>query len=106
MPVPVKTADLCWGQRYIWLRHHQLPPEARHEAHIVCNFDMPPGVRVAGIRSMLNYLVRRHEVDAGSVARVQARVSSRRLAHTDRRWVQAGEREQLRAGRLQRRRAV
>lgn len=56
-----KSADLCWGQRYIWLRHHQLPAEHRGEAHIVCRFDLPDGASIAGLRSMLNYLVRRHE---------------------------------------------
>src|SRR3954451_5869911 len=56
-----KTADLCWGQRYIWLRHHQLPAEARHEAHIVSTFPLPDGAPLIGVRTMLNYLVRRHE---------------------------------------------
>jgi len=60
LPAP-KSADLCWGQRYIWLRRHQLPAEHRGEAHIVCRFDLPDGASVAGLRSMLNYLVRRHE---------------------------------------------
>jgi hypothetical protein len=58
---PEKSADLCWGQRYIWLRHHQLPPEHRNEAHILCRFDLPEGASIAGMRLMLNYLVRRHE---------------------------------------------
>ncbi|MEO6501004.1 MAG: condensation domain-containing protein [Jatrophihabitantaceae bacterium] len=61
MPPEQKSADLCWGQRYIWLRHHQLPVEHRHEAHILCRFDLPDGASVPGIRLMLNYLVRRHE---------------------------------------------
>jgi hypothetical protein len=61
MPPEHKSADLCWGQRYIWLRHHQLPSEHRHEAHILCRFDLPDGATVAGMRLMLNYLVRRHE---------------------------------------------
>jgi hypothetical protein len=56
-----KTADLCWGQRYIWLRHHQLPAEARHETHIVSTFPLPPDAPLIGVRTMLNYLVRRHE---------------------------------------------
>lgn len=56
-----KSANLCWGQRYIWLRHHQLPPHARHEAHIVITFELPEGSPLAGVRAMLNYLVRRHE---------------------------------------------
>ncbi len=58
---PVKSADLCWGQRYIWLRHHQLPERARHEAHIIGRFDLPEGIAVAQVRSTVNYLVRRHE---------------------------------------------
>jgi hypothetical protein len=57
----VKTANLCWGQRYIWLRHHHMPAHARHEAHIVLRFDMPAGVTLAMVRATLNYLVRRHE---------------------------------------------
>ncbi|SDI33511.1 Condensation domain-containing protein [Actinokineospora alba] len=57
----MKSADLCWGQRYIWLRHHHLPAHARHEAHIVLRFDMPAGVTLAMVRATLNYLVRRHE---------------------------------------------
>jgi Condensation domain len=56
-----KSADLCWGQRYIWLRHHQLPPHARHEQHIVITFEIPEGSALAGVKAMLNYLVRRHE---------------------------------------------
>jgi hypothetical protein len=56
-----KTADLCWGQRYIWLRHHQLPAEARHETHIVSTFPLPDGAPLVGVRTMLNYLIRRHE---------------------------------------------
>ncbi|MGH3859110.1 condensation domain-containing protein [Actinokineospora sp.] len=57
----MKSAHLCWGQRYIWLRHHHMPAHARHEAHIVLRFDMPPGVTLAMVRATLNYLVRRHE---------------------------------------------
>ncbi|WP_033438923.1 condensation domain-containing protein [Saccharothrix sp. NRRL B-16314] len=57
----MKSANLCWGQRYIWLRHHQVPPHARHESHIVLRFDMPAGVTTVMVRSTLNYLVRRHE---------------------------------------------
>ncbi len=37
--VATRNAELCWGQRYIWLRYHQLPPHARHEAHIVLTFE-------------------------------------------------------------------
>lgn len=57
----MKSANLCWGQRYIWLRHHHMPAHARHDAHIVLRFDMPAGVTLAMVRATLNYLVRRHE---------------------------------------------
>jgi len=57
----VKNANLCWGQRYMWLRYHQLPSHARHEAHIVLNLGIPAGFTIARIRSALSYLVRRHE---------------------------------------------
>jgi condensation domain-containing protein len=72
-----KNASLCWGQRYIWLRYHHLPPRARHEAHIVMRLKLPDGVTLARIRSTLGYLVRRHEIlrttyplDAGPVQHV------------------------------------
>jgi hypothetical protein len=61
MTVQDKIADLCWGQRYTWLRHHQLPAEARHEAHIVLKLPVPAGAPLIGTRTTLNYLVRRHE---------------------------------------------
>jgi hypothetical protein len=38
-----------------------MPSHARHEAHIIRSFDLPDGIRLATIRSTLNYLVRRHE---------------------------------------------
>ncbi|MEY9906721.1 hypothetical protein ABIA35_002943 [Catenulispora sp. MAP12-49] len=56
-----KTGALGLGQRYIWLRHHQLPAEARHDAHIVTRFPLPPGLSVPQIRTALGHLVRRHE---------------------------------------------
>jgi len=58
---PDRSADLCWGQRYIWLRYNQVSPQARHDAHIVSRFPLPPGISVAMLRNTLNYLVRRHE---------------------------------------------
>ncbi|HEU5268456.1 MAG TPA: condensation domain-containing protein [Jatrophihabitans sp.] len=61
MTAAEKTADLCWGQRYIWLRQHQLPADAQHETHIVSSFPLPPDAPLIGVRTMLNYLVRRHE---------------------------------------------
>ena len=57
----IDNADLCWGQRYIWLRYHQLPAHARHEAHIVLRLKLPDRVPLPRIRSALTYLIRRHE---------------------------------------------
>ncbi|MBB5873626.1 hypothetical protein F4553_007060 [Allocatelliglobosispora scoriae] len=56
-----KDADLCWGQRSVWLRYHQLPPFARHDTHLVIEIELSDGVSIAGLRATLNYLVRRHE---------------------------------------------
>ncbi|WP_405145054.1 condensation domain-containing protein [Sphaerisporangium sp. NBC_01403] len=56
-----KNANLCWGQRYMWLRYHQLPPRERHETHIVLHLEMPYDVTVANCRAAVNYLTRRHE---------------------------------------------
>lgn len=59
----VKNADLCWGQRYMWLKYHQLPPDARRDAHIVLTFRINENQRITlpALRSMLSYLARRHE---------------------------------------------
>lgn len=57
-----RSADLCWGQRYHWLRYLSAPAGSRHEAHITDNFPLPAGVTIAHIQVALNYLVRRHEV--------------------------------------------
>ncbi|MEV0199981.1 condensation domain-containing protein [Nonomuraea sp. NPDC050691] len=57
----MKSANLCWGQRYIWLRVHQLPPGHQHETHVVLTFDVPAGVTPAHCQAMLTHLVRRHE---------------------------------------------
>ncbi|GAA2266256.1 hypothetical protein GCM10010149_03150 [Nonomuraea roseoviolacea subsp. roseoviolacea] len=57
----VRTANLCWGQRYIWLRVHQLPPGHQHETHIVLTLDVPTGVTPGHCQAMLTHLVRRHE---------------------------------------------
>lgn len=57
----VKTADLCWGQRYIWLRYQQLPAHARQDTHLVRTFSIPDQVGMPVLRTTLNYLVRRHE---------------------------------------------
>lgn len=57
----VKSAELCWGQRYMWLRYHQLPESARHEAHIVIRFPLADGMTLPRVRGALGYLVRRHE---------------------------------------------
>ncbi|MBW8805753.1 MAG: hypothetical protein AUG49_17140 [Catenulispora sp. 13_1_20CM_3_70_7] len=56
-----KTAALGLGQRYIWLRHHQVPAGARHDAHIVTRFPLPPGLSVPQVRTVLGHLIRRHE---------------------------------------------
>ncbi|MFG1709968.1 condensation domain-containing protein [Nonomuraea sp. M3C6] len=58
----MKSASLCWGQRYMWLRVHQLPPAHQHETHVVLRFEVPAGVTAAQCRAMLTYLARRHEV--------------------------------------------
>ncbi|MFI6499685.1 condensation domain-containing protein [Nonomuraea typhae] len=57
----MKTAKLCWGQRYMWLRFHQLPPGHRHETHVVLRLGVYEGVTVADCRATLTYLARRHE---------------------------------------------
>jgi len=58
----VKSADLCQGQHHHFLRYHQVPPHARHEAHITASYPLPAGCTAPNARSALNYLVRRHEV--------------------------------------------
>ncbi|MFE6038308.1 condensation domain-containing protein [Streptomyces sp. NPDC056452] len=57
----VKSAELGWAQRYMWLRYHRMSPASRHDTHIVSHHPLPPGVSLAGVRKVLNYLVRRHE---------------------------------------------
>jgi hypothetical protein len=66
-----RSAELCWGQRYHWLRYHQMPERARHDAHIVTNNPLPDGLTLTQLRAALDYLVRRHEAlrtvyDAGA----------------------------------------
>jgi hypothetical protein len=58
----VRSADLCWGQRYHWLRYQQIPEGARHDAHIVGALPLPEGVSVRDVQATVNYLVRRYEV--------------------------------------------
>lgn len=58
----VKSADLCQGQHHHFLRYHQVPPDARHEAHITTSYPLPAGCTAENARSALNYLVCRHEV--------------------------------------------
>ncbi len=58
----VKSADLCWGQRYQWLHYLQAPEGTRHDAHIVVSRSLPDGTSVGDVRATLNYLARRHEV--------------------------------------------
>ncbi|HEY7594361.1 MAG TPA: condensation domain-containing protein [Actinophytocola sp.] len=75
-----RQAELCWGQRYHWLRYQAVPEDARHDAHIVVRSPLPGGVTVAHLRTALNLLVRRHEalrtvyhVDADPWPRQQVR---------------------------------
>jgi hypothetical protein len=56
-----KNANLCWGQRYMWLKYHRLPPGERHDTHIVLRLAIPHHVSVANCRAAINYLTRRHE---------------------------------------------
>ncbi|MEW9555557.1 condensation domain-containing protein [Nonomuraea sp. NPDC050783] len=58
----MKSASLCWGQRYMWLRVHQLPPEHQHETHVVLRFEVPAGLTVVQCRALLSHLARRHEI--------------------------------------------
>lgn len=58
----VKSADLCWGQRYQWLHYQQAPEGTRQDAHIVVSRSLPDGTSVVDVRATLNYLARRHEV--------------------------------------------
>lgn len=57
----VKHADLCWGQRYHWLRYQQMPADARHDSHIVVHCPLPDQVSLASVRAVVNHLLRRHE---------------------------------------------
>jgi hypothetical protein len=56
-----RSAPLCWGQRYIWLDHHQLPADARDELNFAIRYDPPPGSTVDNLRLALNGLARRYE---------------------------------------------
>jgi hypothetical protein len=56
-----RSAPLCWGQRYIWLDHQQLPLEARDELNFAIRYDPPPGSTVDNLRLALNSLARRYE---------------------------------------------
>ncbi|WP_066370182.1 condensation domain-containing protein [Herbidospora mongoliensis] len=53
--------NLGWGQHYIWLRYHELPPHARHNTHIILNLEIPPGLTIQNCRAVLNQTIRRHE---------------------------------------------
>ena len=57
----VRRADLCWGQRYHWLRYQQMPSGARHDSHIVVHCPLPAGLTMSTVRAVVNHLVRRHE---------------------------------------------
>lgn len=56
-----KTGALLHGQRYVWLRHQQLPAGVRAESNIVRRLPLLGGTSLAVIRATLNYLIRRHE---------------------------------------------
>ncbi|MFI7448377.1 condensation domain-containing protein [Nonomuraea sp. NPDC049714] len=75
----MKSANLCWGHRYMWLRINQLPPEHQHESHILLRFRIHPGLTLANIKAILLSLTRRHEalrttfhLDGGPRQRVHA----------------------------------
>ena len=57
-----RSAPLCWGQRFIWLNHHQLPPDGRHDLHFTMTYRPPAGsTTVQNLRLAMDLLVRRHE---------------------------------------------
>jgi hypothetical protein len=56
-----RYASLCWGQRYVWLNHHQLPPEARRELNFTISIGPAAGSTIESLRLALDFLVRRHE---------------------------------------------
>ncbi|MGQ0841560.1 condensation domain-containing protein [Actinokineospora sp.] len=56
-----RTASLSWGQRNIWLDHHQLPPRARHELNFSISYTPPPGSTVANLKLALDSMARRYE---------------------------------------------
>jgi hypothetical protein len=56
-----RYASLCWGQRYIWLKHYQLPPAERHDLNFTISIGPAPGSTIESIRRALDLLVRRHE---------------------------------------------
>ena len=56
-----RYANLCWGQRYVWLKHYQLPPGERDELNFVIGIKPARGSTVDSIRRALDLLVRRHE---------------------------------------------
>ncbi|WP_246238474.1 condensation domain-containing protein [Acrocarpospora corrugata] len=57
----MKNANLGWGQRYMWLRYHDLPPHARHNTHIILKLQIPVGLTIQNCRAILNQTARRHE---------------------------------------------
>lgn len=61
MPPTGKRGPLLSGQRYIWLRHQQLPPGVPAESNVLRRLDLAPGTSPQTIRATVNYLVRRHE---------------------------------------------
>ena len=56
-----RQASLCWGQRHVWLNHHQLPPRERHELNLTISIGPEPGSTIDSLRQVFDLLVRRHE---------------------------------------------
>ena len=56
-----RQASLCWGQRHVWLNHHQLPPRERHELNLIISIGPEPGSTIDSLRQVFDLLVRRHE---------------------------------------------
>ncbi|MGW2182061.1 condensation domain-containing protein [Streptomyces sp. NPDC001732] len=78
-----RGAELCWGQRYHWLRYQQVPPGTRHDAHIVVNSPVPAGVPLSVVRTAVDFLVRRHE-GLRTVIDGEARPWPRQVVHPPR----------------------
>ncbi|MEU3251191.1 condensation domain-containing protein [Streptomyces sp. NPDC006997] len=78
-----RSGQLCWGQRYHWLRYQQVPPGTRHDAHVVVNSPVPAGVPLNAVRTAVDFLVRRHE-GLRTVIDAEARPWPRQVVHPPR----------------------